>query len=405
MIEGFFTKKEVESITRPAGKVGTCVTCGLHRTCESPQMKPFGNFKKKILNIGEAPGEAEDRTGKPWQGKVGKLLERTYASLGIDLFEDCVNINAVLCRPTDLKGSNRPPSNFEAECCRRSILRTIEEYCPHKIIILGNTALYSIIGHRWMKDLGTISKWRGFTIPDLDFNAWLCPTFHPSYIERAMEQPDVQAIWKRDLKQAFALGALPKYNEPEIEIIDDLSVLKRIKGPVAIDYETTGLKPHAAGHRVVCAAVADSPDHTYAFLMPETKAERQPFLDLLANPKVGKMAHNMKFEDTWSVVRLRQPVVNWYWDSMQAAHILDNRPGITSLKFQTYVQLGVVDYASEISPYLHAVDNNDGNGLNRVLELLTVPGGTEKLLTYCALDTIYEYRLAMLQQSQILLPF
>jgi len=86
MIEGFFTKKEVESITRPGGKAGTCVTCGLHRTCTTPQMKPFGNFKKKILNIGEAPGEVEDKVGRPWQGKVGKLLQRTYASLGVDLF-------------------------------------------------------------------------------------------------------------------------------------------------------------------------------------------------------------------------------------------------------------------------------------------------------------------------------
>jgi hypothetical protein len=220
-----------------------------------------------------------------------------------------------------------------------------------------------------------------------------------------MEQPDVQAIWKKDLKQALELGPVPTYKEPEIEIIEDLSVLKRIKGVVAIDYETTGLKPHASGHRVVCAAVATGPDHTYAFLMPETKADRQPFLDLLANPKIGKMAHNMKFEDTWSTVRLRQPVTNWHWDSMLAAHVLDNRPGITSLKFQTYVQLGVVDYASEISPYLYAIDNSNGNGLNRVLELLKIPGGAEKLLTYCALDTIYEYRLAMLQQSQILLPF
>lgn len=414
MIEGFFSQKEIDSFTRSTGKTTTCVSCGLHRSCTSPKMEPFGNFKKRILNIGEAPGEAEDKIGKPWQGRVGKLLDRTYKSLGIDLFEDCLNLNAVACRPTDLKGNNRAPSNFEAECCRRTVFRIIEEYKPHVIICLGNIALFSLIGHRWKKDLGTITKWRGYTIPDLDLKAWVCPTFHPSYVERSDEAPDIMAIWKADLKRAFEFVGVPKgvdapvfpeYKEPDIEIIEDLSPLKRIKGPVAIDYETTGLKPHAPGHRIVCAAVATGPDHTYAFLMPESKADRQPFLDLLANEKVLKMAHNMKYEDTWSTVKLRQPVSGWHWDSMLAAHILDNRVGVTSLKFQAYVNFGVVDYASDISPYLGTTGGNDGNGINRVQELLTTSAGTEKLLRYCALDTIYEYRLAMLQQSEILLPF
>jgi len=110
------------------------------------------------------------------------------------------------------------------------------------------------------------------------------------------------------------------------------------------------------------------------------------------------MSHNMKFEETWSVVRLRQPVQNWGWDSMQAAHVLDNRTGVTGLKFQTYVNFGVVDYASEVAPYLRAKDNN-GNAINRIMELVEMPGGKEKLLEYCGLDAIYEHRLALIQQK------
>jgi len=84
---------------------------------------------------------------------------------------------------------------------------------------------------------------------------------------------------------------------------------------------------------------------------------------------------------------------------------MDNRPGITGLKFQTYVNFGIVDYASEIEPYLHASDDSNGNAINRIQELCNKPFGEAKLLKYCALDAIYEYRLAMLQQSEILLPF
>jgi len=90
---------------------------------------------------------------------------------------------------------------------------------------------------------------------------------------------------------------------------------------------------------------------------------------------------------------------------MQAAHIIDNRQGICGLKFQTYICFGVGDYSSEISPYLKGVDKKDANSLNTVLELCESKEGKKKLLTYCGFDTIYQYRLAILQKDEILAPF
>jgi len=119
------------------------------------------------------------------------------------------------------------------------------------------------------------------------------------------------------------------------------------------------------------------------------------------------MAHNIKFEETWSVIRLRQPVQNWGWDSMQAAHVLDNRTGVTGLKFQIFIRFGIIDYDSEISPYLRAKDNN-GNGINRIYELVETAGGKEKLLEYCGLDALFTYRLSVLQMKEMdynFLPF
>jgi len=416
-MKGFFTSKQTESKSRPDGKTYSCASCGLYKDCQSPRMKPFGNFQKGILNIGESPGEIEDQHGKPWQGKTGRLLQKTYRRLGIDLFEDCLNANAVNCRPIN-KEENRPPTNYEVDCCRKNVLKVIDEHQPKVIVILGGSALHSILGHRWKKDLGGISKWRGFTIPDKDLKAWVCPTFHPSYVSR--EEGAVEVIWMQDLEQAIKKvdEPLPRYRKPKIEIIEDLSILSTIKtSQVAIDYETTGLKPHAVGHRIVCAAVAYDENRAYVFMMPKSKQATQPFIDLLANPQIGKMSHNMKFEETWSVVRLRQPVQNWGWDSMQAAHVLDNRTGVTGLKFQVYVNFGIVDYASEVAPYLQAKDNN-GNAINRIMELLEPAGmvfgsgemykkarntvstlGRDTLLEYCGLDAIYEYRLALIQQK------
>ena len=405
-MEGFFTRQQTQSKTRPDGKSYSCSACGLAKDCLNPRMQPFGNFKKKILNIGEAPGEFEDKHGKPWQGKAGKLLQRTYEKLGIDLFEDCLNINSVNCRPMDKDGQNRAPSNFEVECCRKSILQTIDKYKPHLIILLGNAAIYSLIGHRWKKDLGGITKWRGWTIPDQDFNAWLCPTFHPSFIERSNDKqgkPVEETIWEDDLRQAFELKKIPVplYKEPKIEIIEDLSVLDTIQNEVAFDYETTGLKPQMSGHKIICCSVATSEDHAYVFMMPPTKRQRMPLINLLQNPKIGKIAQNMKYEHEWSYVRLSVEVVSWAWDTMLVTHILDNRPGVTGLKFQVYVQFGVVDYSSEISPWLMAVDSKNANAINKIEQLLEKNNGPEKLMKYCGLDSINEYRLCKKQKELI----
>ena len=408
-MKGFFNLPQQSKETK--GRILACSSCGLYQSVLFPKMQAFGNFRKEILNIGEAPGESEDKKGKQWQGKVGRLLKDTYESLGIDLFEDCLNINAINCRPTDKKGANRPPSPHEVACCRRRVLKVIEQHKPKIIMILGGQALLSIMGHRWNKDLGGIMKWRGWTIPDRDFNAWICPTFHPSFIARSggksnipgkFKPPTIEAItiWKQDLKQAMQLidRPIPEYQNEEkyVQIIDDLSIFDSIdkKSWVTIDYETTGLKPHAKGHKIICASVAINDKDCYAFMMPEDSKKRRPFIKLLRNKDISKVAHNMKFEQAWSQVYLKTSVQGGKWDTMLAAHVLDNRPGITSLKFQTYVNFGRMGYDDNISSYLKGTDKKNSNAHNRITELLEKPNGKEELLIYCGLDSIFAYKLA-----------
>jgi hypothetical protein len=97
-------------------------------------------------------------------------------------------------------------------------------------------------------------------------------------------------------------------------------------------------------------------------------------------------------------------VKGWYWDTMLFAHVFDNRQGITSIKFLTYVLFGIVDYDSEVAPYLKAKDEKDGNALNRITELLKIPGGREMLLKYNGWDSVCEFRACEWQMQQVL-PF
>lgn len=399
-MDGFFSLPPTPADSRVRH---TCASCGLYRTALSPRMEPYGNFRKGIMNLGEAPGETEDRRGQQWQGKMGQVLQAAYGQLGVDLFEDCVNFNSINCRPTDDKGNNRPPTDQEIAACRHRVLETIKSYHPKVIVLLGGSALTSVLSTRWLRDLGTISRWRGWTIPDREFGAWICPTYHPSFVERG--QQEIETIWMGDLRRALAKAdePLPSFEDEtkKVEIVTDLSFLLELKGPVAFDYETTGLKPHdTAKQRIVCMSVCNSENKAYAFLDPGSKERRRQVRAFLRSD-IPKIAQNMKFEHTWSYNLLNCEVNNWVWDTMLATHVLDNRPDITGLKFQVYAQFGVADYSSEVAPYLKSKEARNGNAVNQIDRLIASEEGRRKLLIYCGLDALFEYRLAMRQMEEL----
>lgn len=406
-MQGFFTKTEVP--TKSTRGVLSCVSCGLYKSATSPKIAPYGNFRKGIMVIGEAPGEEEDRKGRPWQGKVGRALQQRYQQLDVDLFEDCISLNAVNCRPVDKKGNNRAPTEQEIACCRSKVLAAVKTHQPKVIILHGNAAVSSLItGHRWRWSQSGIFTWRGWTIPDREYNAWVCPTFHPSFIERQEPQSEAAVVWERDLRQAFAKleDPFPTVGPEEDCVVvshDVDAVLRELSkqqtGMLAFDIETTGIKPYnKADHRIVSISFCNEPDRAYAIPFPDSPKQLRLLKRILENPKVSKVAANMKFEDNWLVTLHGFQPRPWGFDTMQAAHILDNRPGITGLKFQAYVQFGTPNYDEEISAYLKSRDSNTPN---RIMELTKTPASFNKLLLYNGMDSLLTYRLAVEQMREM----
>lgn len=391
-------------------KFATCAGCGLYRQVQSPRMKPYGNFKKQILNIGQSPSAVDDIRGIPWQDRHGRMLQRMYKRLGIDLFEDCLNINSVNCCTKDKNGNNREPSSKEVVNCRKRVFETIEQYQPKLIVLLGSHAIESFLGHRWKKQLGGIAKWRGWAIPDREHQAWVCPVFLPHFVEE-QDNAVSKLIWKQDLTKALA-----KINEPFPEVVDEkeciefvsvsearkkLRDLGQTKGQVLVlDYETTGLKPHLPEQKIVCAAIAPRPDYAFAFMTPDHEQLRRAFQPVLTKPGINVVAANMKFEENWTKAKLGFSIgKNWFFDTMLGARILDNRAQISGLKFQTYINFGVVDYDSAVSTYLEGTEKKNGNAINRIFEFVEKYGEKE-LLTYCGLDVLYEMKLFLKMVSE-----
>ena len=397
-MQGFFTKKEITSKSRPDGKIYSCISCGLYKNAKTPRMSFTGNGKKRILNISATLDKYEDQKGKHWLNLQGRNLKAKYASLGIDLHEDCWNVSAVAC----FNGKTKV-TPYHMSCCRNILLNTIKKLKPHIIVCFGERALKTLIGHKINKFSADMDIWRGWTIPDRDLKAFLCPVFSPKYVVEE-DLKEVHTIWEQDLVRAVGMLKKPfpaiEDDTSKIQIVDDLRVLESIKdGSYAVnDIETTGLKPHRKGHKIVSVSICDG-NNTYAFLtLDKTRRELKPFTDILKNPKIGKIAQNMKYEDTWYKVRWKIDVKNWGFDTLIASHILDNRKGITGLKFQVYVRFGVSDYDSTVSPYLESGSKNN-NDFNRVLELVKI--NPYDLLLYGGLDSYYTDKLAQLQMKEM----
>ncbi|OQC75328.1 MAG: DNA polymerase I [Spirochaetes bacterium ADurb.Bin001] len=405
-MKGFFDKAQLQTPYRSEKGILSCVSCGLYKTAITPKMKPYGKFEKGIMVIGEAPSEEADEKGKPWQGKNGRIIHRKFKQLGIDLFEDCVSLYTVNCRPIDEKGNNRQPNDHEISCCRQKVIAAVKQYTPKLIILLGGAAISSIItGYCWRgSGKGGLNIWRGWNIPDRGFNAWICPTFHPSFIERQEEENEAHVIWTQDLEQSLSKleGPFPSYkNEAEcVKITYDVervltTILKNKPEFLAFDLETTGIKPYnKEEHKIVTISFCYDENFAYAIPFPTEPRLLCLLKRVLTHPKIGKIAANMKYEDNWMTFLHGIEVHPWVFDTMQAAHILDNRPGITGLKFQAYVQFGTPDYDSDIKPYLHSKYPNIPN---KIMDMVKDPGLFKKLLLYNGMDSLITYRLAMRQ--------
>jgi len=135
----------------------TCLECPLH---ESRTKVVFGQGpdNAKIMLIGEAPGKNEDETGKPFVGRAGKLLTNALEKAGLERSEIYIT-NIVKCRPE----GNRKPKKPEYETCTGLYLnKQIELINPNIIGLMGNSAIYAILGEKNIKQIhGNIYESKG----------------------------------------------------------------------------------------------------------------------------------------------------------------------------------------------------------------------------------------------------
>lgn len=135
-----------------------------------------GDPDAKVMIIGEAPGQDEERQGKPFVGRAGRLLTATLEALGWQRSDFYIS-NIVKYRPADpVTGSNRTPTEEEIAKFRGAIEKEIAVVEPKLIVLVGRVAMSGMgLG-------GTMGENRGRV---LEHNGWkFLITYHPAAILR-----------------------------------------------------------------------------------------------------------------------------------------------------------------------------------------------------------------------------
>jgi len=199
--------EQSESLDILYSHIHTCMNCTLGET-RLRFVFGVGSPKAKLLVVGEAPGEEEDKQGEPFVGRAGQLLTKMLEAINFTR-EEIYIANILKCRPP----KNRRPTTVEVNECEPYLWKQIDLLQPVLILALGLTAAEALFKQKvTMKDVrGTILHYK--KIPTI-------LTYHPAALLRNPEwkKPaweDIQLVmntynslienehpeWKKTIKQ------------------------------------------------------------------------------------------------------------------------------------------------------------------------------------------------------------
>jgi uracil-DNA glycosylase len=139
-----------------------------------------GDPNSPLVLVGEGPGDQEDKSGRPFVGRAGQLLDKALAGAGLDRSKVYI-CNTVKCRAADWSGgrpANRPPTPEETASCRQWLIPQLAMIAPKVILCVGAPSARNLI-----KPDFKITLERGKYFP-CEYAKTAIATLHPSYILR-----------------------------------------------------------------------------------------------------------------------------------------------------------------------------------------------------------------------------
>ncbi len=142
--------------------------CGFEPCETAANMVPGeGGVDAEVMIVGEAPGASEDKQGRPFVGRAGKLLDSLLAEAGLER-GDVYITNVVKARPP----GNRDPKAGEVAHCMPWLEAELALVAPRLVVPLGRHAL------KHFAPEAKISEVHGTLIRERD--RALFPMYHPA---------------------------------------------------------------------------------------------------------------------------------------------------------------------------------------------------------------------------------
>lgn len=416
---GFFTFKhktvneDLKGVSLEFLHKHQCGVCPLreeHGRLKHPDMKAYGSDRPAIYMIGEAPGADEDRQGRPFVGKAGRVLQSRIP----EKWQSKLRWNNVVrTKPP----SNRTPNIIEIECCRPSIIADIEATKPPVIFGFGNVPL------EWATGLsGGVTRWSGRRMPIRvgTHTCWFYSMLHPSYVmrkdnARGEVDLDIEFQFTKDLERAFAevaLGLPPPVVHTAEDAMRDVAWVTGENGDddvdaiveyldnldddvVGFDYETNGIRPYATGAAIQTVGLSSHEHGSFAFPLHHREArwsDKQldriegALEDFFHESLCRKAVHNLAFELEWAGYFYGRSALRAQpWDcTMSQAFVLDARQGVLSLE-----ALGIQYFGINIKQL---------NPVNRA-NIANLP--LSEILPYNAVDAKYHLLLFEVQSDRL----
>ena len=180
--------RKLRALKQLRRELGDCQRCPLSKT-RTKIVFGEGDPCARIVFVGEAPGEKEDESGKPFVGSAGRILT-DIIERGMKIPRSSVCIcNVIKCRPP----KNRDPRPEEIQACQPFLEKQLKIIQPEVIIALGKYA------SQWLLNTTlAISQLRGRWgeyqgIP-------VMPTYHPAYLLH--NQRGKREVWQ-DIKKVI----------------------------------------------------------------------------------------------------------------------------------------------------------------------------------------------------------
>jgi len=174
---------QAQKIKKINGNVRNCKKCILWK--ERKNAAPGeGPVNAKIMIIGQAPGANEDKTGRPFIGRAGQLLNQLLKIANIKR-EKVFITSIVKCFPP----KNRKPTKREIQACLPYLNKQIGMINPRRFILLGEVAFSVFFQGEKLKDYrGKVTKKN---------NKEFFITYHPA---AGLRFPRIKRILEKDFE-------------------------------------------------------------------------------------------------------------------------------------------------------------------------------------------------------------